>query len=126
MNSLVKDEELTKAGSVFKFDLSDLEVSDPAMAKPSPTPTPADPTAPVPEGPIMGGMVQPTINISTEQLSQANLTDISSGNTEEAEAMLKQVDNILAGLDAFEGSVTNASSELQSEKSQNLQVNKNH
>ncbi|NQY78901.1 MAG: hypothetical protein HRT47_01160 [Candidatus Caenarcaniphilales bacterium] len=82
--------DLTGAGSVFRFDLSGLEVPD------------------IPSGPTTA----PTINISTEDLSATNLTDISNGDTSSADAILAQVDGLLAGLDAFEGTVNTASGKL--------------
>lgn len=89
----IKDSEgKTESGAVFQYDLSGLKVPE------APTETTA----------------QPTINISTEDLAATDLTSISNGNTEEAEAILAQVDGLLAGLDAFEGTVSTASNKLES------------
>ncbi|NQY78902.1 MAG: hypothetical protein HRT47_01165 [Candidatus Caenarcaniphilales bacterium] len=82
-----------EAGAVFEYDLSSLEVSDGQENN--------------------NRRVEPSINISAEDLGTADLENIANGDTSAADEMIAQVDGLLAGLDAFKGTVDTANSKLE-------------
>lgn len=87
----MSDIDLIGAGSVFQYDLSDLEIPD-----------------------LSGPITQATIKISTEDFADVDLTSISEGDSGKAKDILASVDILLAGLETFNGEVHSASKQLES------------